>query len=74
MLKESANIKASRTVNLDMFEKYFKAINNPDDPFFRPDEDVLYFNERYLLSCVGKLFTRVLNNRLYEWGDTYNVL
>ena len=27
-----------------------------------------------LLSCVGKLFTRVLNNRLYEWGDTYNVL
>ena len=33
MLKESANVKSSTTVNLDMFEKYFKAVNDPDDPF-----------------------------------------
>ena len=26
-------MKSSSTLNLDMFEKYFKAINNPDDPF-----------------------------------------
>ena len=26
-----------------------------------------------LLSCVGKLFTRILNNRLYQWGENYNV-
>ena len=26
-----------------------------------------------LLSCVGKLFTSILNNRLYDWGETYNV-
>ena len=33
MLKESANVKSASTVNLDMFEKYFKAINNLDEPF-----------------------------------------
>ena len=33
MLKESANIKTTN-VNLSTFERYFKAINNPTDPFF----------------------------------------
>ena len=28
-------------------EQYFKAINNPLDPFYSPDEDILFFNERY---------------------------
>ena len=27
MLKESANVKSSGTVNLDMFEKYFKNLS-----------------------------------------------
>lgn len=26
-----------------------------------------------LLSCVDKLLTRILNNRLYVWGEAYNV-
>ncbi|MCG7875034.1 MAG: reverse transcriptase domain-containing protein [Candidatus Thiodiazotropha endolucinida] len=169
MLKDCADIKSSVNVPLNNFERYFKAINNPLDPFFAPDEDILFFNERYvnselqemfselnleislseikkavgqlklgrssgpdmfineflyygnnalfntlynmfnnifkigyfpsswseglvvplhkkgsvndinnyrgitLLSCVGKLFTRILNNRLYEWGENYNV-
>ena len=38
---KSANIQLSR------FEQYFKAINNPTHTFFSPDEDILYFNERY---------------------------
>ena len=46
MLKESAGVK-SANIQLSMFEQYFKAINNPTDPFFSPDEDILYFNERY---------------------------
>ena len=29
------------------FAHYFRAVNNPDDPFYTPDEDVLYFNKRY---------------------------
>ena len=168
MLKESAGVKSAK-IPLSTFEKYFKAINNPTDHFFSPDEDVLHFIERYerdeftimfdelnidisieeidkaikqlknnksagpdlilnefltngkhilmpvlrtmfntifrlgyfpdrwsegyiiplhkkgniddvtnyrgitLLSCVGKLFTRVLNNRLQMWAEKYNV-
>ena len=34
-------------VALSSFEEYFKAVNNLEDPFFSPDEDILYFNERY---------------------------
>ena len=29
------------------FERYFSRLNNPEDPFFTPDEDVIYFSERY---------------------------
>lgn len=168
LLKESSNIKASN-ININIFEMYFKAINDPADPFFQPDEEILYFYERYvqdelnimfselnveisrfeveravqqlklgrsggpdlfinefiyygknallntlfymfnnifktgyfpeswsdglivplhkkgslndvnnfrgitLLSCIGKLFTKIINNRLYEWADNYNV-
>ena len=169
LLKETAGIKPSN-IPLTSFEKYFKAINNPTEPFYSPDEDILFFNERYernefnimfeelnidfsqdeilkaisqlktnksggpdqlineflihgkhtftptlcnlfnkvyatghfpetwsegyviplhkkgsindvenyrgitLLSNLGKLFTRVLNNRLGEWAETYGVL
>ena len=34
-------------VSLTVFERYFSSINNPKDPFFTPDEDVIYFIERY---------------------------
>ena len=44
MLKESAGVKSANK-QLSRFEQYFKAINNPMDPFLSPDEDVLYFNE-----------------------------
>ena len=27
-----------------------------------------------LLSCLGKLFTRVLNNRLAEWAENDNIM
>lgn len=46
LLKESAGVKPSN-VALSSFEQYFKAVNNPSEPFFSPDEDILYFNERY---------------------------
>lgn len=35
--------------------------------------DVNNYRGITLLCCVGKLFTRILNNRLYYWGETYNV-
>ena len=43
---ESAGLKTTN-VSLSSFEQYFKAVNNPSDPFNSPDEDVIYFNERY---------------------------
>ena len=42
-----------------MFERYFKAINNPTDPFFTPDEDILFFNERYVKSELQIMFNEL---------------
>ena len=47
MLKELAYVKPAN-IALSVFEKYFRAVNNPSDPFYTPDEDILYFNERYV--------------------------
>ena len=46
LLKESAGEKTP-SVPLSSFEQNFRAVNNPADHFYTPDEDVLYFNERY---------------------------
>ena len=35
--------------------------------------DVNNFRGITLLSCIGKLVTKIINNRLYEWADNYNV-
>ena len=47
MLKELAYVKPAN-IPLSVFEEYFRAVNNPSDPFYTPDEDILYFNERYV--------------------------
>ena len=47
LLKEHAAGVKPANIPLTSFEKYFKAINNPLDPFYSPDEDILFFNERY---------------------------
>ena len=44
--KESAGVKPSY-IPLTVFEQYFKAINNPVDPFYSLYEDILNFNERH---------------------------
>ena len=36
--------------------------------------DVENYRGITLLSCLGKLFSRVLNNRLSDWAEKYNVL
>ena len=35
---------------------HFKSINNPEDPFFLPDDDILYVNERFLNSEIQLMF------------------
>lgn len=47
MLKELAYVKPAN-IPLSLFEEYFKSVNNPSDPFYMPDGDILYFNERYV--------------------------
>ena len=39
-----------------MFTLYFKAINDPGDIFFQPDDDIIYFNERYLNGEMQVMF------------------
>ena len=47
LLKESVTRQTSKHPSANDFDKYFKAINNPDSHFFQPDDDILYFNERF---------------------------
>ena len=46
MLKETDGIK-STNIPLSSLERYFKAKITPLDPCYTPDEDVIFFNDRY---------------------------
>jgi len=48
LLKGSVKPCKSDKLKTDDFFRYFKSINDPDTHFYQPDEDILYFNERYL--------------------------
>ena len=58
MLKELAYVKPAY-IALSSFEQYFKAVNNPSDPFYAPDEDILYFNERYVNNEFSVMFAEL---------------
>ena len=47
MLKDASHVK-SPNIPLSSFETYFKAVNNPYDHFFNPEENLLYLNEPFL--------------------------
>ena len=55
MLKELAHVKPAN-IALSSFEAYFKAVNNPTHPFYTPDEDVVFFNERYVNNEFSIMF------------------
>jgi len=46
MLKRSAHVKQPN-VPLSTFERYFKSVNNSDEPLFTPDEDSLHVVDGY---------------------------
>ena len=58
MLKELAYVKPAN-IALSSFERYFKAVNNPSDPFYASDEDILYFNERYVNNEFSVMFAEL---------------
>ena len=61
MLKEAANVKPAN-IQLSSFEEYFKAVNNPSDPYYAPDEDVIFFNERYVNDEFCIMFEELNSN------------
>ena len=48
LLKEAANLKHKCSIDASKFSEYFQAVSDPNDRFYQPDEDILYFNERYV--------------------------
>lgn len=49
-LKDVLKVSQSNNLSALDFVRYFKSINNPDNNFYQADEDILYFNERFLNS------------------------
>ena len=71
MLKELSHIKPAN-IALSSFEEYFKSVNNPDDPFYTPDEDILDFNDRYVQGEFNIIFEE-LNDNISE-NEIYSAI
>ena len=56
LLKKLCSSNAPKTLTSQHFADYFKAINNPDSTFFQADDDVLFYNERYVKGELGVMF------------------
>ena len=48
LLKYSVSQNTPQSISSEKFAKYFKYINNPEDSYFQADEDIVYFNDRFL--------------------------
>ena len=48
LLKQAANINSQSNITSEQFAEYFKAVNDPSDSFYQADDDVIFFNERYV--------------------------
>ena len=59
LLKGSSVKTRSCKLGADQFLDYFKSINDPNSRFFQPDEDVLYFNDRYLKGELQVMFDQL---------------
>ena len=56
LLKKVCSSNAPKTLTSQHFADYFKAINNPDSTFFQADDDVLFYNERYVKGELEVMF------------------
>ena len=59
LLKDAVNThtRTPKGLSTNTFAEYFKSINNPDSVFFQPDEDILYFQQRFLDSEIQVMFS-----------------
>ena len=46
-------------ISSNQFAEYFKAINNPDDIFFQPVEEVIFFQEKFLDIEIQVMFSEL---------------
>ena len=70
LLKQSQVSKSSKSLSADTFGEYFKAINDPQSPFYQADEDIIAFNERFLNSeaqvMFGELDVEITQNEIFK--------
>ena len=59
LLQDSVSNNQPTYITFNMFTEYFKSVNNPDDRFFQPDEDIEYFNQRFLNSELNAMFAEL---------------
>ena len=61
LLKDAANTHTltPKCLPTNTFAEYFKSINNPGSVFFKPDEDILYFQQRFLDSEIQVMFSEL---------------
>ena len=59
LLQDSVSNNQPTDITFNMFTEYFKSVNNPDDRFFQPDEDIEYFNQRFLNSELNVMFAEL---------------
>ncbi|MCG8032789.1 MAG: hypothetical protein JAZ03_11525 [Candidatus Thiodiazotropha taylori] len=57
LLKTASHIKPK--IPLNNFAAYFRAVNNPDSPFYTPDEDTIFFYERYVKGEIQVMFSEL---------------
>ena len=65
LLKNLNPSTKTHSLSANNFAQYFKAINDPNEVFFQPDEDVIFFNERYINGELQVMFDE-LNVSLTE--------
>ena len=47
MNRKICKCKIQNTTGISSFEQYFRYTNNPLDPLYSADADIIHFNERY---------------------------
>ena len=64
MLKKGEGIKKPN-IDLNIFEQYFKTVNNPDNGLYNPDDDILHLIDKYESNELNLMF-RELNHSINE--------
>lgn len=59
LLKESTAGQKRCNIGVDKFSLYFKSIDNIDGRFYEEDEEIIYFNNRFLDGELDETFSEL---------------